>query len=72
MHKSILAALVLVVLASAGLTITQLWAPEIIGWDNFVKLIITFGILALVLGFLAVVKADFGEHKKLKDDNYLD
>ena len=41
-------------------------------WDNFVKLIITFGILALVLGFLAVVKADFGEHKKLKDDNYLD
>lgn len=72
MHKTMLASLVLVVLASAGLTITQLWAPDIIGWDNYIKLIITFGIVTLVLAFLIIIKADFGEHKKLKDDNYLD
>ncbi len=71
MHKAMLTGLVLVVLAGAGLTIAQLWYP-IVSWDNYVKLLITFGIVALVLGFLIIIKADFGEHKKLKDDNYLD
>jgi large-conductance mechanosensitive channel len=71
MHKAMLAGLVLIVLASAGLTIAQLWIP-VVSWDNYIKLIVTFGIVALVLGFLIIIKADFGEKKKLKDENYLD
>ncbi len=63
--------LVLIVIASAGLTIAQLWFP-VVSWDNYIKLIVTFGIVALVLGFLIIIKADFGEKKKLKDENYLD
>jgi len=63
--------LALVVLAGAGLTIAQLWFP-VVSWDNYIKILLTLGIIALVLGFLIIIKADFGEHKKMKDENYLD
>jgi len=70
-HKAMLIGLVVFVFASAGLIIAQLWFP-VVSWDNYIKLIFTFGIVALVLGFLIIIKADFGEKKKLKDENYLD
>ena len=63
--------LAIVVLAGAGLTIAQLWFP-VVSWDNYIKILLTLGIIALVLGFLIIIKADFGEHKKMKDENYLD
>ncbi len=63
--------LAVVVLAGAGLTIAQLWFP-VVSWDNYIKILLTLGIIALVLGFLIIIKADFGEHKKMKDENYLD
>ena len=71
MHKSMLLGLAVVVLAGAGLTIAQLWFP-VVSWDNYIKILLTLGIIALVLGFLIIIKADFGEHKKMKDENYLD
>ena len=71
MHKSMLLGLAIVVLAGAGLTIAQLWFP-VVSWDNYIKILLTLGIIALVLGFLIIIKADFGEHKKMKDENYLD
>lgn len=71
MHKSMLLCLAVVVLAGAGLTIAQLWFP-VVSWDNYIKILLTLGIIALVLGFLIIIKADFGEHKKMKDENYLD
>ncbi|MGH1399196.1 MAG: hypothetical protein ACRBCT_08285 [Alphaproteobacteria bacterium] len=71
MHRYMLIGLVGLVLVGALLTILQMWTG-LIGWDVFIKLIITLGILVLVLGFLMVIKADLGEHKRLKDENYLD
>lgn len=71
MHNTLLSTLIALVLGAAGLTIVQMWVP-FLDWDVYVKAIITVGILALVIGFLIIIKADLGEHKKLKDDNYLD
>ena len=36
------------------------------------KIIGTLVVLILLFGFLLVVNSDFGQHKKLKDENYLD
>lgn len=71
MHKNMLIALIGMVVGGAGLVILQMWT-NFIPWDVFIKIIITLGILVIVLGFLLVIKADLGEHKKLKDENYLD
>lgn len=71
MHKNLLYAVIGCVIAMAALTIIQIWG-SILSWDVFVKLIGTLGIVVLVAGFLLVVKSDFGEHKKMKDENYLD
>ncbi len=71
MHNNMLIALIGMVVTGAGLVILQMWT-SFMAWDVFVKLIITLGILVLVLGFLIIIKADLGEHKKLKDENYLD
>ena len=71
MNQGLLTALIALVLAAAGLSIIQMWAP-VLSWDIYIKAIVTCGILALVIGFLIVIKADFGQHKKLKDENYLD
>jgi hypothetical protein len=71
MHQNLLRGLVVLVIAGALLTIAQVWGMWL-QWDVFVKLIATIGILVLLLAFLLVVKADFGQQKRLKDDNYLD
>lgn len=71
MHKNLLYTVIGCVIAMAALTIIQIWG-SILSWDVFVKLIGTLGIVVLVAGFLLVVKSDFGEHKKMKDENYLD
>ncbi len=71
MHKTFLTALISIVLGAALVTIIQLWVP-FLSWDVYVKAMITCGILTLVIGFLVIIKADLGEHKKLKDENYLD
>jgi len=71
MHKAMLIALVGLVVGGAVLAIAQMWTG-FMAWDVFIKLVITLGVAVLVLGFLMVIKADLGEHKKLKDENYLD
>jgi ribose/xylose/arabinose/galactoside ABC-type transport system permease subunit len=71
MHKHLLTALVGMVALAALLTIGQIWGP-LMDWDLYGKIIVTLGILVLLSGFLLVVKADLGQHKKLKDENYLD
>lgn len=71
MHKNIMISLVGMVVFGAGLVILQMWT-SFMAWDTFIKIIITLGILVIVLGFLLVIKADLSEHKKLKDENYLD
>jgi hypothetical protein len=71
MHKTFLTALIAVVLGAAAVTVIQIWVP-FLSWDIYVKAMVTCGIVALAIGFLIIIKADFGEHKKLKDENYLD
>ncbi len=61
----------LIVLAGV-LIVLQIWGVDILSWTLFIKLIGTLGVVVLVLGFLLAVKFDFSEHKKMKDENYLD
>lgn len=71
MHRNMLIAIIALVIGAAVLTILQIWT-SFLAWDVFVKILITVGILVTLLGFLLVIKYDLGEHKKLKDENYLD
>lgn len=71
MHQKLLTALIGLVVLGTLLTIGQVWGP-LLDWDLYVKIVITTGILVLLLGFLLVVKSDLGEHRNLKDKNYLD
>lgn len=71
LHKPFFFTLVALVCAVAGIVILGIWGialPE----DLFFKVIATLGVLILLFGFLLVVNSDFGQHKKLKDENYLD
>jgi uncharacterized membrane protein (DUF441 family) len=71
MHQKLFVILVTLVVSAAVLVILQIWGllPD---WEVFVKILMTIGVIVLVVGFLMVVKSDFGPQKKLKDDNYLD
>lgn len=64
-------ALIALVVAAAGLTIGQIWGP-LMGWDTYFKVLGTMGIIFLVIGLVVIIKSDLGQHKKLKDENYLD
>lgn len=71
MHQALLKTLIALVVAAGLLTIGQIWG-EVLSWDTYVKAVITLGILVLLIAFLLVVKMDFGQQKRLKDENYLD
>ena len=60
------------VILGGFLTVLQIWGVDLLSWDIFLKAIGTLGVIIVVLGFLLVMKSDLAEHKKLKDDNYLD
>lgn len=71
MHKILLTTLIVMLCGAAFLTIIQLWVP-FLAWDVFMKIMVTIGILGLLAALLMVFRADLSEHKKLKDENYLD
>ena len=71
MHKTLLLIIIGLIVLAALLGITQLWVP-LLSWDIFAKAMITILIVVVVLGLLMVLKNYLGEHKNLKDDNYLD
>lgn len=71
MHKPLLYTVIGCVLLGAAITILQMWTM-MFEWSAFIKILGTLGIVLLVAGFLLVVKSDFGDHKKLKDENYID
>ncbi len=71
LHKPFFFSFVALVCAGALLVMLRIWdvhLPE----DLFYKIIATLAVLILLFGFLLVVNSDFGQHKKLKDENYLD
>lgn len=72
MHRVLLIAIIAMVITVAMLSLIQLWAPGIIPWEFFVKLIITLGVMSVLAALVLVLASDLGAHKKMKDDNYLD
>ncbi len=70
MQRSLLLILIGLVIAGAALIILSIWGVDL-GAALF-KILATIGVLVLLVGFLMVVKMDFGEHKRLKDENFLD
>jgi len=74
LHRALLIFIIVAVAGSALLTIAQIWTipAPVMDWATYTKLMITVGILVLLAAFVLVIKADLGEHKKLKDDNYID
>ncbi len=71
LHRALVLALIALVLLGGILIILQIWGLLFDGTILF-KLLGTIGILILIAGFLLVVKQDFGEHKRLKDQNFID
>ena len=71
LHKPFLFVLIALACGISGLIILKIWGVELPD-DLFFKILGTLGVLVLLFGFLTVVNSDFGEHKKLKDDNYID
>jgi high-affinity Fe2+/Pb2+ permease len=70
MQRSLLLVLIGLVVGGAALVILTIWGVDL-GAALF-KILATIGVLILLVGFLMVVKMDFGEHKRLKDQDYLD
>jgi len=71
LHKPFLIVLITLVCGVAAIVIAKIWGIELPD-DLFFKILATFGVLILLFGFLMVVNSDFGEHKKLKDEHYID
>lgn len=58
--------------ALATLLVTgQIWT-QWLEWHIFLKIIGSLGIVVFLLGFLLAVAEDFGNNKRLKDQNYVD
>lgn len=71
LHNALLYALVGLVSGGVLLVLDQIWL-HIVPWDVFLKMLISIAILTALAGFLMIVRADFSQNKKLKDENYLD
>ncbi len=70
MNRTLLMIMIGLTIAAAAIIILNIWGVSF--GDLFLKLLGTIGVLILLVGFLMVVKLDFGEHKRLKDQNYID
>jgi hypothetical protein len=62
--------LIALAIAGAAVIILNIWGVDM--GELFYRLLGTIGVLALLAGFLLAVKSDFSEHKRLKDDNFID
>lgn len=71
-HRTLLIAIIIMVIASGALTIAMLWAPTLVNAATFFKLIGTLGILIVLAALVLVLKTDLGKNKSLKDNNYID
>jgi hypothetical protein len=71
LHRALVIGLIGLVSLGCVLLILSIWGVVFDGEILF-KMLATIGILVVLLGFLLVVKSDFGEHKRLKDENFID
>lgn len=70
LHRALIIFIIGLAVTGAALVILQIWGVDL--GDLLYKLLATIGVLILLAGFLLVVKSDFGEHKRLKDNNFID
>jgi surface polysaccharide O-acyltransferase-like enzyme len=70
MQRGFLLTLIGLVILAAALIILNIWGVDL--GEIFYKILGTLVVLIVLVGFLMVVKMDFGEHKRLKDEGYLD
>ena len=71
LHRALVMLLIMLVCLGGVLIILNIWGIVIDG-DLLWKILATLFILIVMIGFLLVVKADFGEHKRLKDNDFID
>lgn len=70
MQRGLLLTMIGLVILAAVLIILNIWGVDL--GEIFYKVLGTLVVLIILIGFLMVVKMDFGDHKRLKDQNYLD
>ena len=70
MQRGLLITMIGLVILAALLIILNIWGVDL--GEIFYKVLGTLVVLIILIGFLMVVKMDFGDHKRLKDQNYLD
>jgi len=70
LHRVLIFFIIGLAITGAALVILQIWGVDL--GELLYKLLATIGVLILLAGFLLVVKSDFGEHKRLKDQNFID
>lgn len=53
------------------LSCLQIWF-QLLEWSFFLKILASHGIAIALLAFLSVAAEDFGSHKRLKDNDFID
>lgn len=71
LHRFLLITIVILVAVGGLMTIGQIWGIGL-GWDQYLKAILTIGVLILLAAFGLIVKSDLGAQKDMKDQNYID
>lgn len=70
MHRLLVLSLIGLAIAASVFAILGIWGVDL--GEFFWKALATLGVLGLLIGFLLVVRSDFGEHKRLKDNDFID
>ncbi len=55
-----------------GASLAYIWGDDIISFKTYIKLTITLAILAVVVGIVALIFAEYFKEKKYKDEKFLD
>ena len=70
-RKWLLLGLVALTGLATVLVTAQIWT-QVLEWHVFLKIMGSIGIVIFLTGFLLAVAEDFGNNKRLKDQNYVD
>ncbi len=71
LHRALVIALLGLVVFGAMLVLLWIWG---VSFDPTLlyKLLATTGVLIVLAGLVLVIKSDFAEHKRLKDQDFID
>lgn len=71
LQRALVLSIIGLVTLGGALIILNIWGVSF-GADVLFKLLATIGVLILVIGFVLVARLDFAEHKRLKDNDFID